>query len=106
MFIGLISKISGRKDEPTMAYFDVHRIIKIADNPNGEGVMFWFCDGDVGGAMPYEAISYDCGGLIELVMQARLHPAQMLPSNNVGKGDDGPARESTGSLHWSAKDNR
>lgn len=106
MFIGLISKVAKRKDEPSMAYYDVHRIIKIADNPDGEGCMFWFDDSDVGGAMPYEAISYEVGGLIELVMQARLNPHEMLPSNNVGKRDDRPARESTGTLHWSAKDNR
>ncbi len=106
MYIGLISRISGRTDEHAIAYFDANRIVKVADNPNGEGVMFWFDDADVGGAMPYEAISYDCGGLIELIMQARLHPAQFLPSVNVGKGEDGPKRESTGSLHWSAKDNR
>lgn len=102
MFIGIMTKVKGRSVEPAMEYFDASRIIKIAANPDGEGCLFWFDDSDVGGAMCYEAISYEPDGLVELALQARLHPAQFLPSLIVGKdNDDTPS--STGSLHWSAK---
>lgn len=104
MFIGIFSKISRQKGEPSMTYFDATRIVKVADNPNGEGCIFWFHDADVGGALPYEAPSYTHDGLIEVVIQARLHPHEFQPSVNVGKRKPEDEPGSTGSLHWSAKD--
>lgn len=50
----------------------------------------------------YVTDSYDCGGLVELVMQARMRPAEFLPSLYVGKKaapDDAP-----NSVQWSAQD--
>lgn len=108
MFIGIFAKVSRAKGEPSMAYFDATRIVKVAENPlkqgDEAGCLFWFHDGDVGGALPYETPSYDVGGLIELVIQARLHPAEFRPSVNVGKRKPEDEPGSTGSLHWSAKD--
>jgi len=89
-----------------MAYFDAERIVKVANVEGEEGCMFWFCDGDVGGALPYTTPSYDAGGLIELTMQARMHPAEFMPSRNVGKTDDDVEIGSTGSLKWSANERR
>lgn len=88
MFIGIVSKLSRTKGEPSMIYFDASRIIRVAANPASDdesGCLFWFHDADVGGALPYETPSYDCAGLIELVMQARLRPLEFLPSLYVGK---------------------
>lgn len=93
MFIGLFSKLAGDKNEPYVDYYDANRIIKVANNETGEGCVFWFDDGCADGASAYEAPSYDCGGLIELIMQARMRPAEMLPSLYVGKrskDDDQP----------------
>lgn len=104
MFIEIFAKVSRSKGEPSVAYFDATRIVKIADNPLGEGALFWFHDGDVGGALPYDAPKLDKNDLIELVIQARLHPAEFRPSVNVGKRKPEDEAGSTGSYHFSAKD--
>lgn len=106
MFIKLLAKLNRGDAEPTFVWFDAHRIVRISehplDRPGEEGCMFWFHDADVGGALPYQALSYDAESLVELVMQARLRPAECLPSLYVGKRaapDDNP-----NNVAWSAKD--
>lgn len=104
MFIKLLAKLNRGDAEPTFVWFDAHRIVRISEHPldrtDEEGCMFWFHDADVGGALPYQALSYDAESLVELVMQARLHPAQLLPSVNVGKS--APAETQPNSVAWSA----
>ena len=83
MFIGIFSKLTGDKNEHYVDYYDATRIVKVAKNEQAEGVVFWFDTG--AGVEVYETPTYDAGGLVELIMQARLHPAQFMPSANVGK---------------------
>jgi hypothetical protein len=106
MFIGIVSKLARSKDEPSMVYYDANHVVKVVELEGEEGCMFWFYDGDVGGALPYTTPSYDAGGLIELVMQARMHPAEFMPSRNVGKKAEADEIGSTGSLKWSANEKR
>lgn len=101
MFIGLISKLHGDRNELAMMYYDASRVIKVTDNELDEGCIFWFHDADVGGALPYEAPSYTAAGLIELVMQARMRPAEFLPSLYVGKS--APADDNPNNVSWSAQ---
>lgn len=101
MFIGIFSKLAGDKNEHYVDYYDASRIIKVTDNvTTDEGCVFWFDTG--AGVEIYEAASYDAAGLIELVMQARMRPAEFLPSLYVGKS--APADDQPNSVHWSAKD--
>lgn len=101
MFIGLITKLHGDRNELAMVYYDAHRIIKVTDVDVDEGCVFWLDEG-MDGTNVYDAPSYDAAGLIELIMQARMHPAQMLPSVNVGKPAKPEQRDN--SVQWSAQD--
>lgn len=101
MFIGIFSKLSGDKNEHYVDYYDAIRIVKVAKNETDKGCVFWFDTG--AGVEVYETPTYDCGGLIELIMQARLRPAEFMPSLYVGKK---PKPDDNGnSVAWSAKDN-
>ena len=84
MFIGIVSRLHGDRNELAMVYYDAHRIIKVTDVDVDEGCVFWLDEG-MDGTNVYDAPSYDAGGLIELVMQARMRPAEFLPSLYVGK---------------------
>lgn len=99
MFIGIFSKLTGDNNECYVDYYDASRIVKVTNNvTTGEGCVFWFDTG--AGVDIHETPSYDAGGLIELIMQARLRPAEFLPSLYVGKRaklEDGP-----NNVAWSA----
>lgn len=105
MFIGIFSKASIVDDKPFeeaegMRYFDASTIVCVADNASG-GAVFAVARPD--GTIWHHTPSYDAGGLIELIMQARLRPAEFLPSLYVGKK---PKPDDNGnSVAWSAKDN-
>lgn len=106
MFIGIsvafFSTNTPRPDEYVMRYFDANRITLVGPARIPAHVEFWFDDGSAEPSV-FMTDSYDEGGLIELIMQARLRPAEFLPSLYVGKkakAEDGP-----NNVQWSAKDN-
>lgn len=109
MFIGIsvayFSTTTHSPDEYVMRHFDASRIVCVCPSKLPGHVEFWFDDGSVDSPAVFQTDSYDVGGLIELVMQARLTPAEFLPSRYVGKGEN-VELGSTGSFHWSAKDRK
>lgn len=99
MYIGIVSVIFDElrhgKGEEAMRYFDATAIRRIQrDDASGYTVFMVEGDGE------YATETYDCGGLVELAMQARLRPAEFMPSLYVGK--KAPADDAPNSVHWSA----
>ncbi|QJD54536.1 hypothetical protein [Sphingomonas phage Kharn] len=104
MFIGIsvayFSTSTKRPDEYVMRYFDASRIVVVSPGPLDGHVSFSVDEGGYEGPSVYMTDSYDCGGLVELIMQARMRPAEFLPSLYVGKRakpEDGP-----NNVAWSA----
>lgn len=80
-------------------FFDANRITLISPGRIEGLTEFWFDDGGAETNV-FMTDSYTPEGLVEVVMQARLRPAEFLPSLYVGKkalADDAP-----NSVHWSA----
>lgn len=97
MFVGIsvayFSTTTHTPDEYVMRYFDANRIVCVSPSKLEGHVELWFDDGSVDSPAVFQTDSYDAGGLIELIMQARMRPAEFLPSLYVGKtkrDDDQP----------------
>ncbi|QJD54418.1 hypothetical protein P9A28_gp32 [Sphingomonas phage Eidolon] len=103
MFIGISCKyLDAQSADFRMRTFDASRIVMIeTHNEIPDETVFWFDDGFQGYALTTD--SYDVGGLVELVMQARMNPDEFLPSRYVGKSE-GNEPSSTGSLRWKANE--
>lgn len=103
MFIGIsVAYFSTNAPKPTeyvMRYFDASRITLISPARLEGHVEFWLDDGSAEPTV-FMTDSYDCGGLVELVMQARLRPAEFLPSLYVGKS--AKADDQPNSVQWAA----
>jgi hypothetical protein len=88
-----------------MRYFDASRIVLISKAVLEGHVELWVDTGGADGPSVFMTDSYDEGGLVELVMQARMNPAEFMPSRYVGKGEEAEPT-STGSLRWKANPER
>lgn len=100
--VAFFSTSTVKPEDHVRRYFDAHRIIAVSPGRLEGYVELQFDDGGYEGPAVYMTNEHDAPGLVELVMQARMRPAEMLPSLYVGKraaADDNP-----NNVHWSAKD--
>jgi hypothetical protein len=106
MFIGIsvayFTTSTVAPDAYVMRYFDASRIVMISPARLEGHVEFSVDDGGYEGPSVFVTDSYDCGGLVEAIIQCRMHPAEWLPSRNVGKPAKAEAKDN--SVQWSAQD--
>lgn len=109
MFIGInvafFSTNTVSPDEYVTRYFDANRIGLVSKARLEGHVEFWVELGGMEGPSVFITDSYDVAGLVEVIMQARLNPAEFMPSRYVGKGVS-EELGSTGSSHWSKKNSK
>ncbi len=103
MFIKLtVSRKVGFSDKPNdwsetdSVWFDVHNIQNVRDDDgHASFVAVYGADAEI-----YRTADANADDLVEAIIQLRMHPAEGLPSRNVGKaGDD----DRMGHFRWSAK---
>lgn len=91
-------------DDHVRRYFDAHRIIVVSPGRLEGYVELQVDDGGYEGPAVYMTNEYNCADLVELIMTARMRPAELLPSLYVGKRAAPDANENN--VTWSAKDNK